>query len=401
MSKPDVTVGNATKRADYLNLVKFVAQGDYIDGSGADTTLTTADFGRTVIINSASARTVYLPSVDTPQIGGWFRVIKLGAGDVTVQAADSDTINGGVAGGSIICNVAGETFAYITLRLVSATAWVIESGMGSWNTSASMFLLGYPDGPLLKQISTPAIPAAGYNRLYSKSDKRLYTLDEDGLELQLPAYSEMIPVMGTRRWAAMRVSGTAFLQSLFDGVEAGGVGGAGSTTFSSTIPHYARLITNNQVGDYRRYFSQNSSILLTPDQNFDVTFRIQFETLANFRAWIGLSDGVFNVDSDNPSGRHFSIFRFSTDVGANIYAVTKDGTTINAVDTGIAAAASWFSLRMVSTSGQVEFYVNGIKTNTLTANLPTTNMIALVQAMTLTTAPAYFRLGSIAAIFNG
>ena len=56
MSKPDVTVGNATKRADYLNLVKFVAQGDYIDGSGADTTLTTADFGRTVINNSASAR---------------------------------------------------------------------------------------------------------------------------------------------------------------------------------------------------------------------------------------------------------------------------------------------------------------------------------------------------------
>src|SRR5512137_2417472 len=126
MGKPDVTIGTATKRADYLNVVKFISQGDVIDGSAGNTTLLAADFGRTVIINSASARQVSLPSVDTPEIGGWFRVVKLGAGAVTVQAADSDTINGGAAGGSIICNVAGETFAYITLRLVSATAWVIE-----------------------------------------------------------------------------------------------------------------------------------------------------------------------------------------------------------------------------------------------------------------------------------
>src|SRR5512137_868635 len=126
MSKPDVTIGTATKRADFLKLVEYVSRGDYIDGSAGTTVLTTADFGRTVIVNSASARQVSLPSVDTPEIGGWFRVVKLGAGNVTVQAADSDTINGGAAGGSIICNVAGETFAYITLRLVSATAWVIE-----------------------------------------------------------------------------------------------------------------------------------------------------------------------------------------------------------------------------------------------------------------------------------
>ena len=155
MSKPDVTIGTATKRADFLKLVEYVSRGDYLDGSAGTTTLTTADFGRTVIVNSASARQVSLPSVDTPEIGGWFRIVKLGAGNVTIQAADSDTINGGAAGGTLVNDQAGETFAYVTARLVSGTGWVIESGVGSWNTSANMFLLGYPDGPLLKQIRRP------------------------------------------------------------------------------------------------------------------------------------------------------------------------------------------------------------------------------------------------------
>jgi len=402
MSKPDVTVGNATKRSDFLNLVKFVSQGDYIDGSAGDTTLTTADFGRTVIINSASARAVYLPSVDTPQIGGWIKVVKLGAGAVTIDAADADTINGGAAGGTLANDVAGETFAYVTLRLVSATAWIIEAGMGSWKTSANMFLLGYPDAPILKQISTPTTPAAGYDRFYSKTDKRVYHLNSDGIESQLGLAADALPVMGSRRWAAMRVSGTAFLQSLFDGIDEGGGSAAGSTSFSSTLPHYARLCTDDVNADYRRFYSRNGSVLVTPAQNFDITFRVQFETLTNVNAWIGLSDATFDGHTENPVSRHLALFRLSNpDVGANIYAVTKDGTTINAASTGIPAAAAWFTLRLVGAAGQVEFYVNGTKTNTLTANLPTSNLIAVVQVNTLTAAAAYLRLGSISAVFNG
>ena len=403
MSKPDVTVGNATKRADYLNLVKFVAQGDYIDGSGADTTLTTADFGRTVIVNSASARTVYLPSVDTPQIGGWFKIVKLGAGSVTIDAADSDAINGGAAGGTLINSVAGETFAYVTVRLVSATAWVIEGGMGSWATSANMFLLGYPDGPLLKQISTPATPAAGFNRVYPKSDKRLYMLDEDGIENKIVGAAEALPVMGSRRWAAMRVSANGYLNALYDGVDSGGgTGGSGSTTFSTTVPHYARLITGSVADDFRRHCSQNSAIVLNLSQAFDVTFRVQFESLTNVRTWIGLTDAAFSGGLDDPTGgRHLSMFRFSTGIGANIYAVTKDGTTINAASTGIAAAASWFSLRMVGQAGKVDFYVNGVKTNSLTANLPTADLLAMVLVAACSGAAAYLRFGSISFEFNG
>jgi len=398
MSKPDVTIGTATKRADFLKLVEYVSKGDYIDGSAGTTTLTTADFGRTVIINSASARQVSLPSVDTPEIGGWFRVVKLGAGAVTIQAADSDIINGGAAGGSIICNVAGETFAYITLRLVSGTAWVIESGMGSWNTSANMFLLGYPDGPLLKQIATPSTPAAGYDRLYGKSDKLLYHLNSDGIETQLADGASVIPILGTRRWAAGRATGAAWLNLLLDTV----YGGTGSYSFPSAEPHYLRLASGALAGDAYYWTSQNSSWLTTKGGLFDVTFRVNFESLVGAKAWVGLTDSIWSDYLPDPASKHLAIFRYSVVHSPNIYACTKDGATLNAVDTGVAAAASWFTLRIRAVSASsIEFFVNGVKTNTLTANLPTASLILFVMVATAGSASKYLQLGSFFGSFNG
>ncbi|MEN6560857.1 MAG: hypothetical protein ABFD52_08800 [Acidobacteriota bacterium] len=412
MAKPDVTIGNATKRSDFLNLVKYVSQGDYLDGSAADTTLTTADFGRTVIINSASARTVYLPSVDTPQIGGWFRIVKLGAGNVTIDAADSDTINGGAAGGTLVNNVAGETFAYVTMRLVSATAWIIESGVGTWATSARTHFLSLESdrtnlvlagqeltGALtLPEIATPATPASGKGKVYFKSDNRLYALNDNGQEGRLVQLMEVLPVMADRRWAAARATGSALLQTLIDLLASG----TGSMTFSSTIPHYARLVTNTTAGNTEQLLSQNSSLLVTPAQLFDITCRIQFETLTNVRTWIGLTDAAFTTDTEDPASRHLAMFRHSSAVGSNIYALVKDGTTLSASDTGIAAAASWFTLRIVAvSSGQVDFYINGTKVVSKTANLPTSNLLLMIMVMTTLDMVAYLRVGSISAAFNG
>jgi hypothetical protein len=412
MAKPDVTIGTATKRADYLHLVKYVSQGDVIDGSAADTTLTTADFGRTVIINSASARTVYLPSVDTPQLGGWFKIVKLGAGAVTIDAADSDTINGGAAGGTLVNNVTGETFAVVIVELAAAAAWVVRGGVGTWATSARTHFLGLESdnagvvlagqeltGALtLPELATPATPASGKGKIYFKSDNRLYSLDDNGQEGKLIQLAEVIPVMGDRRWAAARASGAVFLQTLIDLVLAG----TGAMTFSSTLPHYGRLATNTTSGDTEQFNSQSGSLLVTPAQLFDITVRIQYETLANVRTWIGLTDAPFTDDSEDPASRHLAMFRHSSAVGGNIYAVTKDGSTINAADTGIMAAASWFTLRMVGvSSGQVDFYINGVKTNSLTTHIPTVSLLLMIMVQTKADAAAYLRIGSISALFNG
>lgn len=134
-TKPSVTVGEATKKQDYDNLVNFVSGSEQLSGD-AGITLTTSDFGKFVTVNSAAAQIVNLPSVDASHVGGWFIVVKLGAGKVTIQAADLDVINDSSAGGTIYNDLTDETSAVIKLRLVTATKWVIESFTGvGWRTT--------------------------------------------------------------------------------------------------------------------------------------------------------------------------------------------------------------------------------------------------------------------------
>lgn len=135
MSIPTVTIGAATKKSDYDKAIALIQKGDCVDGSSAGATLTTADFGRTYWTNSASNRTFYLPSVDSSHVGAFFTFVKLGAGNLVIDAADSDFINDSAAGGTLTGNVAAETWAYVTIRLMAADRWVIVEGCGTWATS--------------------------------------------------------------------------------------------------------------------------------------------------------------------------------------------------------------------------------------------------------------------------
>jgi parallel beta-helix repeat protein len=103
----------------------------------ADTgiTLTTADFGKTITVDNASAQVVNLPSVASTEVGAWFRIIKLGAGQVTIDAADSDTIADSSSGGTIYNDQSAEDYATITVELASETEWIITGSHGTWTTS--------------------------------------------------------------------------------------------------------------------------------------------------------------------------------------------------------------------------------------------------------------------------
>ena len=133
-SIPTVTVGNPTKKSDYDNAISLVTYGATIDGSSG-LTLTTSDIGKTVVVNSSSDRTVYLPSVDSSHIGATFIIWKLGAGKVTIDAADSDTIMDSSAGGTIYNTGSTEVWASLILRLETATQWGIQGGVGTWTTT--------------------------------------------------------------------------------------------------------------------------------------------------------------------------------------------------------------------------------------------------------------------------
>jgi len=95
----------------------------------------TTDVAKTLVMNSALDKAFNLPSVGAGDVGLWFTFIKLGAGKLTIDAADSDVIADSGAGDTIYDDIAGETYATITLVLVSETQWAITGAHGTWVTT--------------------------------------------------------------------------------------------------------------------------------------------------------------------------------------------------------------------------------------------------------------------------
>lgn len=114
----------------------LVAAGrDPISNFSTGQTLTTDQFGETITCTSTNPEVFYLPSVDASHIGGWFRFVKLGSGNLTIEAADSDKIADSGVGDTIYNDEPTQTYATLTLLLVSATQWAITEGHGTWTTT--------------------------------------------------------------------------------------------------------------------------------------------------------------------------------------------------------------------------------------------------------------------------
>lgn len=96
-----------------------------------------ADFGkgRMFVMNSAGDKIFNLPSVGADDVGLEIDLGKIGAGKLTIQAADSDKINDSSAGGTLFNAQAAEVYARARLKLVAETQWSAEVvGMG-WITT--------------------------------------------------------------------------------------------------------------------------------------------------------------------------------------------------------------------------------------------------------------------------
>lgn len=84
-------------------------------------------------MNAATAKTFNLPSVGSGDIGKSITFVRLGAGSLTIDAADSDKIGSSGAGDTIYNDVSIEAgWANVTLLLVTETQWMIYAADGTW-----------------------------------------------------------------------------------------------------------------------------------------------------------------------------------------------------------------------------------------------------------------------------
>lgn len=124
-------------------LLQFIERWEGLVAAGRDPvtnftsgqTLTVDQSGETITCNSSNAETFYLPSVDASHVGSWFRFVKLGSGTLTIEAADVDRIADSGQGDTIYNDEPLQTYATLTLILVSATQWAITEGHGTWTTT--------------------------------------------------------------------------------------------------------------------------------------------------------------------------------------------------------------------------------------------------------------------------
>lgn len=124
---------------------------------------------------------------------------------------------------------------------------------------------------------------------------------------------------------------------------------------------------------------------------------IKLEENTDIRMWVGLTSaaGTTMSASDNPAG-HLAVFRYSTDASDTTWrCVTKDNSTLNSQDSGVAIstnkvilAVEWLS------SGTVRFYVNGTLVQTITSNVPGSSVCKpLIYGETRANAAKNLRIG--------
>ena len=125
---------------------KFYGDGSGLSGVGGGTTRTVeakdsggnilvGDTSKVITVNSGSTQVLNLPSLVSGDIGKYFTIVKLGAGQVTVQANTGQQIADSGTGDTIYNSTAAETYATLTLLAVTTTLWIVLGAHGTWITT--------------------------------------------------------------------------------------------------------------------------------------------------------------------------------------------------------------------------------------------------------------------------
>lgn len=147
IDEDDMSSDSATKVPTQQSVKAHVASKAfaYVGGNVAndteDTALSLTDAYQVNIMTNAGNRSYTMPSVDSSNIGVIYRFAKRGAGHLYIFANDSDTFLFGSAeseSGGGVKNTTTETGAYIEVKLLTATKWiVINQPTGTWAEAAA------------------------------------------------------------------------------------------------------------------------------------------------------------------------------------------------------------------------------------------------------------------------
>lgn len=259
---------------------------------------------------------------------------------------------------------------------------------------------------LIKKVDS----GAGAVRIATTSSQTI-----DGLTYQFlyERYSFMELASDGSNWAILR-SSLYFIrtphQRRFGMIIAGGIGAtetgdivsvAGATN-NDVAPTAAEPVMRQSItgGVSGNAAGQSGQLNYRIGRNIFVEQYVQlFDfSLGSQRAWIALTDqtGTTMVGSDNPAGNYVG-FRYSTVVpDTNFQAITKDGTTQNVIDTGIAADGIGHKFSIYEEPGaSFVFAIDGAIVARSTANLPTsgTNCKVTASISTQTAAARTIRIG--------
>lgn len=207
----------------------------------------------------------------------------------------------------------------------------------------------------------------------------ILTLGTNGQVLRLqgsPIIASNTPALSAL-WGTKRVSHTGSVGA------GGGMSGFGDSmaitgtqsavaptaTEGATQNYLSGAVAGNDVGLSGNLVSRTS-------RNIVLWCPVKIQESTAVRYWIGVTDQTLTTmaGADNPAG-NYACFRFSTGApDTNWKCVTKDNTTQNVTDSGIAANTTrrWLAIEFNDSVPNVKFYIDGALVQTHTANLPTT-----------------------------
>lgn len=112
-----------------------------------------------------------------------------------------------------------------------------------------------------------------------------------------------------------------------------------------------------------------------------VSKNVEFEVYVKLDSAASISHQIFL--RHDPT--HYVGFSADTNVSSNWYARCYDGT-LSSEDTGIAIGTDWIRLKVACGSSQIDFYVDGVKTNDVTTDIPTGHLEPYIFCYSRTTA---------------
>lgn len=151
---------------------------------------------------------------------------------------------------------------------------------------------------------------------------------------------------------------------------------SGTANSNDDKHRYIRIRAANTTGSYGYAYTDYMNLTR---QGHNPLFMARIKMgpdITNMRLWIGLTDTFWSGSGDDPADRYIAMLRYSTAIDGNFYYCTKDAVTLNAQNSGLAAAINQeilLKIEAVDASDKWLFSINDAYSKELTVNLPGTS----------------------------